>query len=190
MRYLFLFFCLPFFSGSFTNDKPQTSFYEITYKKPKGGIEWVNESYVSLENVFKYYAEDTSISIEIADLQDVECYDFSKLKNVETLNLVLPFDPYVPDSVKKENIKMTQLLIPGLAAFSKCPKLKRVIFILMDVGFILESDYPNLTKHNDFVSPHYKRLWRMQLKVAWDSFGYTVPAMLPGVKLYAVDGDW
>lgn len=190
MRYLFLFLCMLFFCTSFTNDKPQKKFHEITYKKPKRGIEWINESYVSLENIFKYYTEDTLLSIEITDLQDVECYDFSKLKNVETLNLVLPFDPYVPDSVKKKNIEMTQLLIPGLSAFSKCPRLKRVIFILMDISFVLESDYPDLITHSDFVDPHYKHLWRMQMKVAWDSFGYTVPVMLPGVKLYAFDGDW
>jgi hypothetical protein len=175
---------------SFTGNNPQKNFIEITNGKPKGGIEWINESYVSLENVFKYYTEDTSVSIEIADLQDVECYDFSKLKNVETLNLVLPFDPYVPDSVKKKNLKMAQQLIPGLVAFSKCPALKRIIFVLMDIGFVTESDYPDLLLHSDFLDPHYKHLWHMQMKIAWDSFGYTIPAMLPGVKLYAYDGDW
>jgi hypothetical protein len=85
---------------------------------------------------------------------------------------------------------MAQLLMPGISAFSKCPRLKRVIFVLMDVGFVLESDYPYLATHSDFVNPHYERLWHMQMKIAWDSFGYTVPGMLPGVKLYAYDGDW
>jgi hypothetical protein len=179
---LFLVCCLLILCASFIDERPQRHFYEIKYNKPKSGVGWVNEMYpVGLENIFTGYVNDTLITISLDDLQDAECYDFSKLKNMETLNIMVVFDPYVHDSIKEANLKTARFFIPRMSVFSKCPNLKRIVFVLMDTGFVTEKDCPNCK---------YDRCWKKQKDITWNAFGKDVQEMLPGIPLYVWDGDW
>jgi hypothetical protein len=133
------------------------------------------------------YPECTSATIYAEELDSVSFYDFSKLKKLELLSIRFTLSPDSSDEFRKIFRDSIQILMKNLSAFSKCPKLKRIVFSIGEQAYLThaESDVPNA--YDDDVRG---KLFEKNVTNAWISFGKDVHAILPRVKLYAYTWGW
>jgi hypothetical protein len=145
----------------------------------------------NLPELFKNPEEYTSLSIRPEDLDSISGYDFSKLVNLELIHFEYSFDPESSDSEKKEFRKKTRERFEKLKAFSVCPKLRTITFLIGEEIYVDKNEMKPKSKleARDYDS-QYRRLTKANLRNAWIDFGKDLNQSLPGAKLYAENWGW
>lgn len=185
-RLLFMLICC----ASFTGVEPQHFFYMLEEDSDEY-YDWVmnNNHYCNLDELFKNPGKNRCyIDPEVLDSADK--YDFSKLLNLESVTILLATDPYAPDSEKKAYVQKVKEELGKSSCFSKCPKLKQVIFIVCNHIYLSNAQCRSRIWEMRYGKRYWKRTVHSNLQAAWDSFGNMVQENLPGIKLYATTVDW
>jgi hypothetical protein len=175
---------------AFTGKKPQEKFYLLTsdaYHYP----EWTDGShyYSDLEDVFNEPSK-TYYMIGPGAFDSISRYDFSKLVNLETVCIPAGILSEQPDSVRTAFVNAVKISTGKLACLSKCPKLKRIVFIIGIGTFTTEKQSQPQGKEKWFDMHYDQRQAKLELELAWKAFGSNVHQLLPGIKLYGTAEYW
>jgi hypothetical protein len=146
---------------------------------------------------FKYYFANkpenlTSMGILIEELNAVSLYDFSKLTNLQTLTIQFAFNTEGSDSEKKKYISELNQTIKQLSAFTKCPKLKNIVFSVGNEIFLTRKKSKKI-KRQLATAQNYvleNKLIDENLKEGWTQFGTNVQTMFPKWKIFACNVNW
>jgi hypothetical protein len=146
----------------------------------------------SFETYFSYSPESwKSITILIDELKKDTAYDFSKLKNLETVYIVFTLDPKSTDAQKKKYIRELNETSKHLASFSKCPKLKNIVFGIGEQIFLSQKEIKERKKKQGQDDALLNSMMQNQnLENGWKKFGKNIPEILPRVKFYAFNYNW
>ncbi|CAN5760141.1 hypothetical protein BH11BAC7_BH11BAC7_35000 [soil metagenome] len=190
MRLLLFVFCCLIYLTSFNADRPQKKFHSITtYSKQYR--EWVNEDQYEneLHRVFESPGQ-SCIRIDFATLDSTEFYDFSKLENLESVTILAGMLADATDPERTVFADQVKIAMSKMSGFSKCPKLKRVIFILGNHVFLNEAACEAKEDEKLYDEKYDRRLGDENIEAAWKLFGESVQKKLPGIELYAVGEYW
>jgi hypothetical protein len=179
MKFLTAFFL--FFS--LTTNAQQDNFLKI----PSHGNNLNGPAFSSfLEEIFKDSTSPTAICIDVEELAKAPLYDFSKLTEVELVEIKFTLSPSSSDSTKKVFIDSINVLMKNMKYFAKCPKLKKVVFCIGEQVYLTKEESVN-EEYDERI-----RKWQFEQnqKNAWLAFGKDVSVLLPGVKLYAFSWGW
>ncbi|MDQ3111611.1 MAG: hypothetical protein M3R17_17115 [Bacteroidota bacterium] len=140
----------------------------------------------SFEEIFKDTTA-SSICIFADELKNAQRFDFSKLTELELIEIKFTMTPDTTDAAKKVFIDSINTLMKNMKYFAKCPKLKKVAFCIGEQIYLKKED----TNSNEDNSQRARR-WQFDqnVKNAWTAFGKDVSMMLPKVKLYAFTWGW
>ena len=151
---------------------------------------FIGYSAYSLAELFQDPGKYESLSISPEDLDKDSSYDYSKLINLQVIEISFSFDPESSDAAKKVFRDKTKKQLEKLALFSKCPHLKRIAFKIGEQIYMdSEQCKPRGIEKKDY-SLQYKRMSRENLEGAWENFGKDLLNEMPGVKLYADTWGW
>lgn len=180
-----LFLCL-----SFTQDVAQKKFHELPIR---GGVHssWIEVTTDPFDTIFATRSDDDNVGIEVEELEKVSSYDFSKLTNLETMNIYPRLSLDSSDAAKKVYTDKVRLLMENSSSFSKCPKLKRIIFVIAEQLYLPALECAPKNWWEEKRGPRLvTRLSHENQRAAWKSFGEVVQGKLPGIKLYSVTERW
>lgn len=141
----------------------------------------------TLAELFESPEAHTNITLYMEDLVDVGLYDFSKLTNLELLQLKFTLSPDSSDAVRKIFIDSVNTCMKNLSAFKKCPKLKKIVFCIGEQVYLTHAQ---TDVENAYDDKKRQELFDANLAGAWKAFGKDVNRLLPGVKLYAYTWGW
>jgi hypothetical protein len=144
----------------------------------------------SFAEIFKQPETWKSITIFVEDLATAPAYDFSKLTNLELVQVQFSFSPDSSDAAKKKYTDKVNLLMKNMVSFAKCPKLKHVIFAIGEQIYLTKAQCEPVGNEEKHYSKLYKRTSAANKVQAWEAFGKDVNVLLPGVKLYAYTRSW
>lgn len=183
-------FCLLIFCASFTGSNSQDKFYLL----PPDGYhypEWTDGSayHSTLDDVFSDPSE-TYYMIGPEAFDSAVTYDFSKLVNVETICMPVGILSDEPDSERVAFVNKVKRSTSRLSCFSKCPKLKRIVFVIGIGTFTTEKQSEPLENEEKWGTRHTQRQCALELQLGWEAFGRKVHQELPGIKLYGGAEYW
>jgi hypothetical protein len=178
MKFLTAFFLFCF---SLTANAQQDKFLKV----PKDNDFRVPFFCSSFEEIFKD-STTTSISIYAEELANAPKFDFSKLAELELVEVKFTISPSSSNAIKKAFIDSVNLLMKNMKYFAKCPKLKNVVFCIGEQIYLTNEESAN----EDYSQRARRWQFDQNVKNAWIAFGKDVHAMLPGVKLYAYSWGW
>ncbi len=171
-------FLLFFFS--LTANAQQDRFLEL----PKEGIESKLFSSTFAE-IFIDPGHWTSLTIDAEELVNAPNFDFSTLTNVETIEIKFTISPTSSEAVKQEFRDSINVLMKNVSAFSKCPKLDKILFCIGEQIY-----FDNGPKVKDGYSGLFGFRANENIIGAWRTFGKNISVELPNVKLYAYNWGW
>lgn len=142
---------------------------------------------LTLAEIFESPLGVTSITIFADELKNVSLYDFSKLEDLELVQVKFTIAPDSSDAARKVFIDSINVLMKNMSAFSKCPKLKKVVFCIGEQIYLkhAQTDADDAYKGNV-----RQKLFDANVANAWIAFGKDVSVQLPGVKLYGLSWGW
>lgn len=183
-------FCLLIFCASFAGSHSQDKFYLLkaeSYHYPQ----WTDGSSYNftLEDVFKDPSE-TYYMIGPEAFDSTVTSDFSKLVNVETICIPVGILSDQPDSERVAFVNKVKRSTSRLSCLSKCPKLKRIVFLIGIGTFTTEKQSEPLGNEEKWGVRYDQRQTALELELGWEAFGRNVHQQLPGIKLYGAVEYW
>lgn len=141
----------------------------------------------TLAELFESPDVHTNTTLYADDLAHAGLYDFSKLENLETVQIKFTLAPDSSDAARKKFRDSINVCMKNLAAFKKCPKLKKIVFCIGEQVYLTHAQ---TDVENAYEDKKRQELFDANVKGAWDAFGKDVNKLLPGVKLYAYTWGW
>jgi|ERR1051326_2790283 hypothetical protein len=146
----------------------------------------------NLHREFKTPDSCSSLTFFTSEIDSISNYDLSLLRNLEWLVVKFSFDPAAGDTTRIPFVTKTHDAIMNLAAFSKCPKLKAIVFTIGEQIYLSDAEKKAMGLDGDKEYPEkvYKKMTDKNLENAWRNFGSELHQKLPNVTLYAYDWGW
>jgi hypothetical protein len=141
----------------------------------------------TLAEIFESPEIHSSITIFADELMNVASYDFSKLEALELVQIKFTLCPDSSDAKRKIFIDSINTCMKNLAAFKKCPKLKKMVFCIGEQVYLTHAQ---TDVENAYEDKKRQELFDKNVEGAWKAFGQDVAKQLPNIKLYAFTWGW